>query len=115
MLGQKQSVLIVRAICDRMSWIAKVGPDDDTINRFVIFHYRFDPERNQRRQVAVTAFDNAEEGMAELERLSIELAQERAAGLAEDREWMSGKMKEPGYRERMRRLRRGEEPTSSGL
>jgi hypothetical protein len=87
--------------------MAKVDPDDDTIYRFVVFHYRFDPERNQRRQVAVAAFDDAEEGMAELERLGMALAQQKVAGLAEDREWMSGLIKEPGYRERMRRRRRG--------
>lgn len=90
-----------------MVWMAPVDPDDDTIYRFVVFHYRFDPERNQRRQVAVAAFDSWEEGTAEMERLAIELTQRKEAGLAEDREWMSGFAKEPGYRERMRRMRQG--------
>lgn len=111
LLGQKQSALAAQAICDRMSSMATVDPDDDTINRFVVVQYRVDPDRNQRRHVAA-ACHNAEEGMAELEQLGIELAQQKAAGLAEDREWISGELKEPGYRERMRRMRRGEEPHS---
>lgn len=87
--------------------MAPVDPDDDTIYRFVVLHFRSDPERNQRRQVAVAAFDNGEEGMAELERLAVELAQRKEAGLAEDVEWMSSFAEEPGYRGRMRRMRQG--------
>ena len=87
--------------------MARVDPEDDSIERMVVFHYRFDHSRGQRRQVAVAAFDNEEEFMNELERLGAELDEHKRIGIAEDVEWISGFTKEPGYRERMRRMRRG--------
>jgi hypothetical protein len=41
--------------------VAAVDPDDDTICRYVVRHYRYDPDRHERRHVVVAAFDNESE------------------------------------------------------
>jgi hypothetical protein len=40
---------------DRMSVI---DPKNDSTARWVVHHYRWDPERNERRNVVVAAFDD---------------------------------------------------------
>lgn len=37
---------------------------DDATERFVVQHYRYDPDRGQRRHAVVAAFDNDPELMA---------------------------------------------------
>jgi hypothetical protein len=41
--------------------MAQVDPADDSIKRFIVRHYRYDPERRERRHVVVAAFDNEPE------------------------------------------------------
>src|SRR5580700_7663243 len=41
--------------------MAQVDPADDSIKRFIVRHYRYDPERRARRHVVVAAFDNEPE------------------------------------------------------
>lgn len=50
------------------AWVARevinvpaVDPDDDSVWRWVLQHYRLDPQRKQRRNVIVAAYDNAAE------------------------------------------------------
>src|SRR5271166_5524637 len=38
--------------------VGMVDPDDDSICRWVVSHFRYDPARNERRNVVVAAFDN---------------------------------------------------------
>jgi len=45
----------------RCELVAEVNPDDDSIDRWVLWHYRYDLDRRQRRNVVIAAFDNAEE------------------------------------------------------
>ena len=70
--------------------MAAVDPYDDTIERFVVFHYRFDPERNERRNVIVAAFDTRREctDFMTQEASALRLAIDR--GDAEPVESMSG-------------------------
>ncbi len=37
--------------------MALVDPDDDTLDRFVVWHYRYDAVRHERRNVVAIAFD----------------------------------------------------------
>lgn len=37
--------------------MALVDSDDDTLDRFVVWHYGYDAVRHERRNVVVTAFD----------------------------------------------------------
>lgn len=61
-------------------------------------HYRFDPARNQRRNVVVAAYDNAAEFESNLDRYSTRVRAEISAGTRSDREHVSGAVLHPGYR-----------------
>lgn len=50
--------------------VTAVDANDDTLDRFVVWHYRFDAERHERRNVVVAAFDGEGEFIAEIERRS---------------------------------------------
>lgn len=81
--------------------MARVDAEDDSIRRFVVRHYRYDPVRHERRHVVVAAFDNEREFMALLESIRADIEKRRAAGEPVDRnEHASGTVHEPGYRRR---------------
>ena len=98
--------------------MARVDAADDTIRRFVVRHYRFDPERRERRDVTVDAFDNRAEFEAQLALIQRDIDRRRVAGEPVDRnEHASGIVCEPGNRQRaangrqvLRALRRGVPP-----
>lgn len=87
--------------------MARVDPDDESIDRYVVQRYRFDPERHERRNVTEVAFDDAAEFEAYLRDAGPRLEAEKVAGAAEPVEHYSGHHREPGHRERMRRRRLG--------
>ena len=81
--------------------MAQVDPDDDTIKRFIVYHYRYDPERRQRRNVVVAAFDSEVEVRACMREVGAEIERRREAGEEVDpREHVSGSIYEPGSRHR---------------
>jgi hypothetical protein len=79
--------------------VARVDPDDDSICRWVVWHYRYDPDRRERRNVVVAAFDNAHEFHADIEKRAARLRMRKERGDDIDPiERISGQMYEPGYR-----------------
>jgi hypothetical protein len=98
--------------------VARVDPEDDDVLRFVVRHYRYDPERRERRHVVVCAFDNEQDFLACIDDLRAEIERRRCRGEPVDpREHASGVVHEPGYRRRaanghlaMRALRHGVAP-----
>jgi hypothetical protein len=81
--------------------VARVDPEDDGIRRFIVHHYRYDPERRERRHVVVAAFDNEPEFLACIESVRHEIKRRRDRGEPVDpREHASGTVHEPGYRRR---------------
>lgn len=77
--------------------VAEVDPKDDTIKRFVVRHYRYDPARHERRHVVVAAFDNEPEFLACIERVRAEIAQRSQHGEQVDpREHATGVVYDPG-------------------
>lgn len=78
--------------------VARVDPADDTIKRFIVRHYRYDPQRRERRHVVVAAFDNEPEFLACIESIGAEIGRRRERGEPLDpREHASGVVHEPGY------------------
>lgn len=78
--------------------MAQVDPEDDSIRRFIVRHYRYDPERRERRHVVVAAFDNEAEYEARLQEEAAEIRRRRDSGEDLDRaEHASGSIYEPGY------------------
>ena len=81
--------------------MAQVDPDDDSIKRFIVHHYRYDPQRRQRRNVVVAAFDSEVESHACMREVGAEIERRREAGEEVDpREHASGSIHEPGSRRR---------------
>ena len=77
--------------------MALVNHEDDTIWRWVIHHYRFDPARRERRNVVVAAYDNETEFRAEFDRYAAMIGAEIAADIRSDHENLSGVALEPGH------------------
>jgi hypothetical protein len=74
-----------------------IDPKDDSIARWVVHHYRWDPERNERRNVVVSAFDNKQEFNFEVARLAAELRLAQATGTRSADEQISGVALPVGY------------------
>jgi hypothetical protein len=87
--------------------MARVDPDDDTITRIVLCHYRYDPDRRERRHVVLAAFDNEEEYWQAANEAGEALKIRQGAGLAEPIEHITGAVKPAGYAEEAR-LKRAE-------
>lgn len=90
--------------------MARVDPNDESIERWVVQRYRFDPDRNERRNVTEVAFDNAEEFDAYMHGARERLRAEQAEGSAESVEHYTGTVHEAGHQERMMRRRHGLPP-----
>lgn len=83
--------------------MARVDADDDSIYRWVVWHYRYDAERSERRNVVVAAFDNPGEFHADIEKRAAQLRARRELGEDIDpSEHISGLMREPGYQRKQR-------------
>lgn len=85
--------------------MARVDPDDDTIERIVLRHYRFDPERRERRHVVLAAFDDEDEFRQAADLANAELRSRRRAGEAEPIEHITGVVKQAGHDAQARRHR----------
>ena len=81
--------------------MARVDPENDGIRRFIVRHYRYDPERHQRRHVVVDAFDNKREFNACMREVRSDIERRKISGEQVDpREHASGIVHEPGDRRR---------------
>ena len=76
----------------------QVDPEDDSIWRFVLHHYRFDPARNQRRNVVVAVYDNQAEFDVAIEKLAQFVRSEIAQGIRDPKESVGGTQLHPGHR-----------------
>jgi hypothetical protein len=86
--------------------VARVDPDDDDIDRWVVRRYAYDPQRHERRHQAAAAFDNEGQFLALLDQSREQLQQRRDAGEDIDaHEHYSGAHLEPGYRRRQQNRR----------
>ena len=78
--------------------MARVDPADDSIERFIVYHYRYDPQRRERRPVAVAAFDNEREFLACIQSVQDDISRRRDGGEpVEEGEHASGTVQGPGY------------------
>src|ERR1700727_2729080 len=83
--------------------VAEVDPDDDSIARWVVAHYRYDADRRERRHVVVAAFDNPDEFHADIHARAEQLRARRESGDDVDRlERITGRTYAAGYRRQQR-------------
>lgn len=86
--------------------MARVDREDDSIRRFVVRHYRYDPDRRERRHVVVAAFDNNREFEACIDRTAAEIRARKERGdVVDPAEYVSGTVEEPGYRRKQQNAR----------
>jgi hypothetical protein len=78
--------------------VGMVDPDDDSICRWVVSHFRYDPARNERRNVVVAAFDNPDEFDADIKNRAARLRVGKECGDVDTAENITGQIREPGYR-----------------
>ena len=90
--------------------MSRVDPDDDSIDRWIVQRYRFDPDRHERRNVTEVAFDNVEEFETYMQGATDRLRSEKADGTAEAVEHYTGTVHPAGHRETMMRRRHGRPP-----
>lgn len=57
----------------RLDVVGRVDPDDDSLRRYIVRHYRYDPVRRERRHVVVAAFGSRWEFWACLDAISEEI------------------------------------------
>jgi hypothetical protein len=85
--------------------MAEVDPEDDSRDRWVIWWYRYDPERRQRRNTVVAAFSKKREFSRRFRELSQDLERRKSTGESEAVEHVSGVLYEAGSRTSIRRMR----------
>jgi hypothetical protein len=86
--------------------VSPVDPENDEITRYIVWHYRYDPDRHERRHQVVAAFDNETEFEACIEAAALDLRRRRESGEAVDpREYVSGVVHKPGERRRQQNAR----------
>lgn len=83
-----------------LPFMATVDPEDDSITRWVVFHYRYDSQRRQRRHILVRAFDNPREFELAMSELGRQIAEGRGSADSDSREHVTGTVWEPGDRAR---------------
>jgi len=102
----------------KLDVVARVDPDDDNVRSYIVYHYRYDPDRHERRHVVVAALDSRREYDACFQAASAEIERRKAGGEQVDpSEHVAGTVHEPGYRRRasngrlmVRALRHGVAP-----
>src|SRR5215813_8830971 len=78
--------------------MAAVDPDDDSIDRWVVYRYAFDPDRRERRHRVVASFDNEAEFLELITRLGDEVRESVAEGRIDPKEHVSGQYLAAGHR-----------------
>lgn len=92
----------IRSILRRVFFVSNhdpnIDPNDDSIDRWVISHYRYDPERRERRNMVVACFDNRRASMKFFDRANSELKVAQSEGRADKKERITGARLKAGYR-----------------
>ena len=85
--------------------MAEVDSSDDSRTRWILQWFRFDPERNERRNVTMAAYDRKREFDREFRKLQAELEALKSDGRAEDVEHISGVKHQKGHLASIRQIR----------
>ena len=94
-----------RSASRRLREVPPVESADDSIRRFVVHLYSYDPERHERRYIEIGSFDNEAEAMRCLGETQMSLMSRQERGEADQRDNVSMVVKEPGVDARNRRRR----------
>ena len=85
--------------------MTQIDPEDDNLDRFIVWHYHFIEEHGERKLEAVCAFTTRSEADREFGDRSAQLLERQAAGLADPREYVTFSFRRRGYKEDVRNSR----------
>ena len=75
--------------------MARVDPSDDSITRWIVYHHRFDPSRNEVRRVVLAVFSVEKEFDKFVVEENAKLEVMKSIGEAKNYEWIAGNIKYP--------------------
>ena len=85
--------------------MAQVDMNDDTVDRYIVWHYRFDEDTSHFRKIPLAAFSTSREARRLFEVESQNLLKKKESGLADAREYISSDQKKRGHNQRARDMR----------
>ena len=85
--------------------MTQVDIDDDSITRYVVWHYRFDSETCHFKRIPVAAFSTSREAKRLFNQESDQLRKRKESGVADDREYVSLDQMTAGHKIRAREIR----------
>jgi hypothetical protein len=85
--------------------MTQVDIDDDSITRYIVWHYRFDNETRHYKKIPIAAFSKPREAKKIFNQESDRLRKRKESGLADEREYISSDQKTAGHKGRARELR----------
>jgi hypothetical protein len=85
--------------------MARVDPNDDSVPRWVVSHYRYDPDQRERTWIDVVAFDSQDEFESYIDEATATWRRLNDRGGIATSETYRGSHREAGYRDRMNRQR----------
>jgi hypothetical protein len=85
--------------------MAQVDINDDNIDKFIVWHYRFDPSTSHFRKIPLAAFSSSREAKKLFKFESKALEKRKSAGLADKREYISSDQQLHGHKKRAREIR----------
>ena len=85
--------------------VSAIDPEDDTQDRFLVQHYRFDEGRNERRLVSVAAYSSRREALRDMKQRQRELTKLQGVGLAEPTEYICSGPRRAGQQARAAQTR----------
>jgi hypothetical protein len=88
-----------------VTFMGIVDLNDDTVDRYVVWHYRFDESTSHFRKIPLAAFSTSREARRLFEVESQELLKKKESGLADAREYISSDQKKRGHNRIAREMR----------
>jgi hypothetical protein len=77
--------------------MASIDANDDTKRRWIVYHFRYVPERRQHRRVVIACFDKRREWRRFIDQARRQLQEAKEAGTADTRQQISGVERPAGY------------------
>ena len=88
-----------------MTLMGIVDLNDDTVDRYIVWHYRFDESTSHFRKLPLAAFSTSREARRLFKVESQNLLKRKESGLADAREYISSDQKKRGHNRIAREMR----------
>jgi hypothetical protein len=85
--------------------VARVDIDDDSKDRYIVWHFKFDQSTSHFARIPIAAFSSSREAKKLYKVESRMLQKRKDSGLADSREYISSDQKTRGHNERARDMR----------